>query len=64
MSIFRIKKNVEGWEDAVLVSPDMGGAKRCTWLASELALDFALIHKERKRANEISRSDFKIKRHS
>ena len=55
MTIFRIKKNVEGWEDAVLVSPDMGGAKRCTWLASELALDFALIHKERKRANEISR---------
>ena len=43
MIISRIKKNVEGWEDAVLVSPDMGGAKRCTWLASELALDFALV---------------------
>ncbi len=39
----------------MLVSPDMGGAKRCTWLASELGLDFALIHKERQRANEISR---------
>lgn len=46
---------MEDWEEAVLVSPDMGGAKRCTWLASELGLDFALIHKERQRANEISR---------
>ena len=51
----RIKKNVDGWEEAVLVSPDMGGAKRCAWLASELCLDFALIHKERKKANEIER---------
>ena len=33
----------------------MGGAKRCTWLASQLNIDFALIHKERKVANEISR---------
>ena len=47
---------MEDWEEVVLVSPDMGGAKHCTWLASELSLDFALIHKERKRANEISRS--------
>ena len=47
---------MEDWDEVVLVSPDMGGAKRCTWLASELSLDFALIHKERKRANEISRS--------
>ena len=50
-----IKSNLENWEEAVLVSPDMGGAKRCTGLASKLNLDFALIHKERKRANEISR---------
>lgn len=50
-----IKNNLEDWEEAVLVSPDMGGAKRCTGLASKLNLDFALIHKERKRANEISR---------
>ena len=54
-SSLRIKKNVDGWEEAVLVSPDMGGAKRCAWLASELCLDFALIHKERKKANEIER---------
>ena len=50
-----IKSNVSEWEEATIVSPDMGGAKRCTWLASQMSLDFALIHKERKKANEISR---------
>ena len=50
-----IVKNISDWSEAVIVSPDMGGAKRCTWLASQLNIDFALIHKERKVANEISR---------
>ncbi|SPO30497.1 related to ribose-phosphate diphosphokinase catalytic chain I [Ustilago trichophora] len=40
---------------AVIVSPDAGGAKRATSLADRLELDFALFHKERKRANEVSR---------
>ena len=38
----------------VIVSPDAGGAKRVTALADKLNLDFALIHKERKRANEVA----------
>ena len=50
-----MRHNLSDWEQAVLVSPDMGGAKRCTGLASKLNLDFALIHKERKKANEINR---------
>ncbi|CAO1622923.1 unnamed protein product [Parajaminaea phylloscopi] len=40
---------------AVIVSPDAGGAKRATSLADRLNIDFALFHKERKKANEVSR---------
>ncbi|PVU86035.1 hypothetical protein BB559_006705 [Furculomyces boomerangus] len=55
-SILRyIKENITDWKNAVIVSPDAGGAKRATSLADHLDLDFALIHKERKKANEVSR---------
>lgn len=36
------------------VSPDAGGAKRVTSIADRLNVDFALIHKERKKANEVA----------
>lgn len=49
-----IQSNVPDWENAVIVSPDAGGAKRVTSLADRLNVDFALIHKERKRANEVA----------
>ncbi|KAI0936375.1 hypothetical protein AcV5_004531 [Taiwanofungus camphoratus] len=39
----------------VIVSPDAGGAKRATSMADRLGVDFALFHKERKKANEVSR---------
>ncbi|KAJ7880259.1 phosphoribosyltransferase-like protein [Mycena olivaceomarginata] len=42
-------------EDIVIVSPDAGGAKRATSMADRLGVDFALFHKERKKANEVSR---------
>jgi len=42
-------------EDVVIVSPDAGGAKRATSIADRLCVDFALFHKERKKANEVSR---------
>ncbi|KAK2461922.1 hypothetical protein APHAL10511_006385 [Amanita phalloides] len=41
--------------DVVIVSPDAGGAKRATTIADRLGVDFALFHKERKKANEVSR---------
>lgn len=41
--------------NTVIVSPDAGGAKRATSMADKLDLDFALFHKERKKANEVSR---------
>jgi len=50
-----LKSCLPEWEEAVLVSPDMGGAKRCAGLASKLSLDFALMHKERVKAGEINR---------
>ncbi|CAL8580388.1 MAG: hypothetical protein LQ349_009436 [Xanthoria aureola] len=40
---------------AVIVSPDAGGAKRATSMADRLDLNFALIHKERARPNEVSK---------
>ncbi|KAH8924716.1 phosphoribosyl pyrophosphokinase [Atractiella rhizophila] len=42
-------------ERAVVVSPDAGGAKRAASIATHLGIEFALFHKERKKANEISR---------
>ncbi|KAJ1903069.1 ribose phosphate diphosphokinase subunit prs4, partial [Tieghemiomyces parasiticus] len=50
-----IREHIPDWQRAVIVSPDAGGAKRATSIADRLDLDFALIHKERKKANEVSR---------
>ena len=36
----------------MIVSPDAGGAKRVTSLSDKMNLDFALIHKERKRVRK------------
>jgi len=41
--------------EVVIVSPDAGGAKRATSIADRLGVDFALFHKERKKANSVSR---------
>jgi len=50
-----IQENITEWKNAVIVSPDAGGAKRVTSIADKLNVDFALIHKERKVANEVDR---------
>lgn len=42
-------------DDCIIVSPDAGGTKRAASLAEDLKLTFALIHKERIKANEVSR---------
>jgi len=49
-----IKENIPEWRNSIIVSPDAGGAKRVTSIADRLNVDFALIHKERKKANEVS----------
>ncbi|KAF7197084.1 hypothetical protein AC579_320 [Pseudocercospora musae] len=54
-STLRWIKNNLNVPDCVIVSPDAGGAKRATSIADGLDLQFALIHKERSRPNEVSR---------
>ncbi|KAI0713627.1 phosphoribosyl pyrophosphokinase [Earliella scabrosa] len=44
-----IKRNIEGWKNSIIVSPDAGGAKRVTAIADKLGVEFALIHRERTR---------------
>ena len=40
-----IQQNIPNYKEAVIISPDAGGAKRATSLADSLGMDFALIHK-------------------
>lgn len=40
-----IQQNVRSYKDAVIVSPDAGGAKRATAIADSMGIEFALIHK-------------------
>ncbi|CAD1477876.1 unnamed protein product, partial [Heterotrigona itama] len=49
-----IKENIIEWRNSIIVSPDAGGAKRVTSIADRLNVEFALIHKERKKANEVA----------
>ncbi|CAD6579628.1 MAG: hypothetical protein TREMPRED_002531 [Tremellales sp. Tagirdzhanova-0007] len=44
-----IKQEVPDWKNAIIVSPDAGGAKRAVALADQLNLDFALINRKRRR---------------
>ncbi|KAH9996431.1 phosphoribosyl pyrophosphokinase [Xylariaceae sp. FL0662B] len=43
-----IQQNIPDYKEAVIVSPDAGGAKRATAIADGLGMEFALIHKERR----------------
>ncbi|KAI0692757.1 phosphoribosyl pyrophosphokinase [Cytidiella melzeri] len=54
-SVIQYIRNNFALDNVVIVSPDAGGAKRATSIADRLGVDFALFHKERKKANEVSR---------
>lgn len=43
-----IQYTIPNYQQAVVVSPDAGGAKRATAIADALGMPFALIHKERR----------------
>ncbi|OQD76012.1 hypothetical protein PENDEC_c005G06027 [Penicillium decumbens] len=43
-----IQRNIPKYKQAVIVSPDAGGAKRATAIADQMGMEFALIHKERR----------------
>ncbi|TDL20229.1 phosphoribosyl pyrophosphokinase [Rickenella mellea] len=49
-----IKREIEGWQSGIVVSPDAGGAKRATAVADKLGLEFALIHRQRDGKSENS----------
>ena len=51
-----IRHKVEDWRDAIIVSPDAGGAKRATSLADSLGIDFALINCSRHQRNRRAHS--------
>lgn len=40
-----IQQHIPNYKDAVIVSPDAGGAKRATAIADSMGVQFALIHK-------------------
>lgn len=46
-----IKTNIRDWQEAVVVSKNVGGSKRVTSLADTLRLSFALCSTDRKRGN-------------
>uniref|UniRef100_A0A914GYI6 ribose-phosphate diphosphokinase n=1 Tax=Globodera rostochiensis TaxID=31243 RepID=A0A914GYI6_GLORO len=50
-----IQETIPHWQEAVIVSPDAGGAKRVTSIADRLNAAFALIHKERNNPNEVEK---------
>ena len=39
-----IQHHIPNYKDAIIVSPDAGGAKRATDIADHLNMSFALIH--------------------
>lgn len=43
-----IRNEIPDYQQAVVVSPDAGGAKRATAIADGLGMPFAIIHKERR----------------
>ncbi|WFD04975.1 ribose-phosphate diphosphokinase [Malassezia vespertilionis] len=45
-----IRSKVDDWRDAIIVSPDAGGAKRTTSIADFLGIEFALINRRREQA--------------
>lgn len=54
-SVLRYIKENYALERLIIVSPDAGGAKRVASIADKLDVQFALIHKERQKANEVSK---------
>lgn len=52
--VYYIKEHIPGdFVSKVVVSPDAGGVKRAKSVADKLGADLAIIHKERKQANQV-----------
>ncbi|KAI9496872.1 phosphoribosyltransferase-like protein [Zychaea mexicana] len=55
-----IQHHIYDYKNIVIVSPDAGGAKRATSIAEKLHMDFALIHKERRRPDKPQKHDLML----
>ncbi|KAI8378255.1 phosphoribosyltransferase-like protein [Choanephora cucurbitarum] len=55
-----IYRHIPNYAEAIIVSPDAGGAKRATSIAEKLHMDFALIHKERRRPDKPQNHDLML----
>lgn len=60
LMISYIKRNIEGWRDGIVVSPDAGGAKRVTAIADKLGVEFALIHRQRARKAAVTEEKVEV----
>ncbi|KLO19626.1 phosphoribosyl pyrophosphokinase [Schizopora paradoxa] len=55
-----IKREIDGWKDSIVVSPDAGGAKRATAIADKLGIEFALIHRQKDGRTEKEKMDLLV----
>ncbi|KAI8993648.1 phosphoribosyltransferase-like protein [Pilobolus umbonatus] len=59
-AISYIRHNIPNYSNAVIVSPDAGGAKRATNIAEKLCMDFALVHKERPKMHSLHKESILV----
>ncbi|KAG0745660.1 hypothetical protein G6F57_006699 [Rhizopus arrhizus] len=52
-----IRLSIPNYQNAIIVSPDAGGAKRATSIAEKLCMDFALVHKERPKVHQAQKKE-------
>lgn len=52
-----IQTHIPDYQQAIIVSPDAGGAKRATAIADALGIPFALIHKDRRPSAIVDRQN-------
>ncbi|RCH78172.1 ribose-phosphate pyrophosphokinase, partial [Rhizopus stolonifer] len=52
-----IRLSIPDYQNAIIVSPDAGGAKRGTSIAEKLCMDFALVHKERPKVHQSQKKE-------
>ncbi|KAI9272452.1 phosphoribosyltransferase-like protein [Sporodiniella umbellata] len=56
-TISYIRLSIPDYQNAIIVSPDAGGAKRGTSIAEKLFMDFALVHKERPKVQQSQKKE-------
>ncbi|KAG8806164.1 hypothetical protein FRC17_005147, partial [Serendipita sp. 399] len=55
-----IKRWIKGWRDAIIVSPDAGGAKRASSIADRLGCEFALIHRKKGKTDNVEKMEILV----